>query len=81
MASPRMSQAELALLGDGEVGYVKVLSSDEVETLFPNVEGLPKGMNLYLLASADGTPIVLTDTIRAALGHAISDELIVQSLH
>ena len=76
-----MSDIELQLLGDGEVAYIKELTSDEAGVLFPSVADLPKGINLFALHGADGTPIALTDSRSAALAHAIEDELEIASLH
>lgn len=76
-----MSDIELAHLGNGEVAYIKVMSTDEAEKLFPTVEGLPQGTHLYALHGADGTPIALTDTRQAALGHALDGELEIASVH
>jgi hypothetical protein len=79
--APLMSEMELANLGEGEVAYIKVLTSEEARAMFPTVEGLPKGISLFSLHGADGTPIALTDTIQAAMGHAMEDELAIASLH
>ncbi len=79
--APMMSQIELAHLGDGEVAYIKVLTSDEAQRLYPAVEGLPGGIDLYALHAADGTPIALTDSRQAAIGHARGDKLEVASVH
>ena len=76
-----MSMSELASLGGGKVAYIKSLSHDEAKELFPAVEGLPEGIDLYALHAADGTPLMLTDSRQAALGHAMSDELEVASVH
>ena len=76
-----MSQRELAQLGDGRIAYIKELSADEAQRMFPAVEGLPAGINLFALQAADGTPIALTDSRQAALGHALGDELEVASVH
>lgn len=76
-----MSTQDLANLGGGVVAYIKTMTSDEARRMFPAVEGLPQGINLYSLHAADGTPIALTDTMQAAVGHAIGDELEIQSLH
>lgn len=78
---PVMSQLELARLGGGEVAYIKTLSSDEAREMFPAIEGLPNGINLFSLHAADGTPIALTDTRQAALSHAMEDELAIASVH
>ena len=76
-----MSQLELARLGGGHVAYIKKLSSDEAKKLFPAIEGLPRGINLFALHAADGTPIVLTDSRQAAIGHAFDDELVIATVH
>ena len=41
----------------------------------------PKGINLFSLHAADGTPLALTDTRQAAVGHAIDDDLEIASVH
>jgi hypothetical protein len=76
-----MSQRELAELGGGQVAYIKELSSDEASRMYPTIKGLPSGINLYALQAADGTPIALTDTLQAAIGHAMGDELEIASVH
>ena len=76
-----MTAGELASLGEGRIAYIKVLSSDEAKRMFPSVEGLPDDGELYALHNADGTPIALTDTRQAAVGHAVGDELELASVH
>jgi hypothetical protein len=79
--APIISEVELARLGGGQVAYIRELSSDEARRMFPSVQGLPSGINLFALHGADGTPIALTDSLQAALGHAIDGELEVASVH
>ena len=76
-----MTIADLAKLGGGKVAYIKVMSHDEAKELFPAIDGLPTGIDLYALHAADGTPLVLTDSRQAAIGHAMGDELEVASVH
>ena len=76
-----MSEVELSRLGGGAVAYIKEMTSEEATRLFPGVKDLPSGINLFALHHADGTPIALTDSRNAALGHAIEDDLEVQSVH
>ena len=76
-----MSQFELAKLGGGHVAYIKTLTADEAQRMFPAVNELPSGINLYALHAADGTPIALTDTKQAALSHAMDGELLIASIH
>ena len=79
--APVMSELDLARLGGGEVAYIKTLTSDEALQMFPMIEGLPKGIPLFSLHAADGTPIALTDTLQAAIGHAHEDELAIAPLN
>lgn len=76
-----ISADELERLGGGEVAYIKTLSSEEANQIYPLDDTLPDGINIYALHAADGTPIALTDSMQAALGQAIDDELVVASLH
>ena len=76
-----MSEGELATLGGGVVAYIKTLTSDEASRMFPAVKGLPDGINLFSLHAADGTPLALTDTKQAAIGHAIDDDLQIATVH
>lgn len=65
-----MSLSEFAELGGGQVAYIRTMTSDEAHQMYPAIEGLPDGINLYALHAADGTPLALTDSMQAALGHA-----------
>jgi hypothetical protein len=78
---PVMSMSDLAQLGGGKIAYIKVLTTDEAKQMFPAIEGIPAGINLYALHAADGTPLALTDSRQAAVGHAMGDELEIASLH
>ena len=80
-APPIMSMSELAKLGGGKIAYIKVMTADEAKQMFPAVEGIPPGIDLFALHAADGTPLALTDSRQAALGHAMGDELEIASLH
>ena len=78
---PLMSPTELALLGDGEVAYIKQVGPDAVELLFPSLDDTPEGIDLYAVLSADGTPIALTDSRHAAIANAIENDLVPLSVH
>lgn len=78
---PAMSMSDLAQLGGGKIAYIKVLTTDEAKEMFPAIEGIPTGINLFALHAADGTPLALTDSRQAAVGHAMGDELEIASLH
>jgi hypothetical protein len=81
MHAAAISRIDLARLGDGHVAYIKMLTADEARRMFPAVDNIPKGINLYALQAADGTPIALTDTRQAAMSHAMDGELAIASVH
>jgi hypothetical protein len=76
-----MSLKELALLGDGEVAYIKQLDPDDAERLFPSLKSAPKGIDLYAVLGADGTPLALADSRKAAIANAIENDLVPVSVH
>ena len=78
---PLISLKELALLGDGEVAYIKQLDSNAAERLFPALESAPEGIDLYAVLGADGTPIALTDSRNAAIDNALENDLVPVSVH
>jgi len=78
---PLMSPTELALLGDGEVAYIKQVDTDAVELLFPSLDDTPEGIDLFAVLGADGTPIALTDSRNAAIANAIENDLVPLSVH
>ncbi|MEO0730017.1 MAG: DUF1150 domain-containing protein [Pseudomonadota bacterium] len=76
-----ISKEELAELGDGEIAYIREMTSDEATEAFPAIEGLPDGINLFALHAADGRPIALTDDRETAIEHAMGDELEIATVH
>ena len=76
-----MSRRELAQLGDGEVAYIKQLDPEVAEKLFPALENAPKGIDLFAVLGADGTPLALTDSRKAAIANALENDLVPVSVH
>jgi hypothetical protein len=76
-----LSTSELALLGDGEVAYIKQLDHDIAKKLFPALSGTLKGIELYAVLGADGTPLAITDSRHAAIANAIENDLVPVSVH
>jgi hypothetical protein len=68
-------------MGDGFIAYVKPMRSDEAQKLFPQVAGIPSGLQLFALLSAEGAPILLTDSRDAAVANAWEHKLQTVSLH
>lgn len=76
-----MPEAAFLQLGDGKVAYIRRISSDDVRSLFPQAPHLAPGLKLWALLSADGTPILLTDSREAAMANAMEAELTTVSVH
>ncbi len=76
-----ISRRELAELGDGEVAYIKQIDGEAAERLFPALSDAPKGINLFAVLGADGTPLALTDSRSAAIANAIENDLVPVSVH
>ena len=81
LALAPMSRRELAQLGDGEVAYIKQLDPEVAEKLFPALQSTPKGIDLFAVLGADGTPLALTYSRNAAIANAIENDLVPVSVH
>jgi len=78
---PDITPEALALLGGGQIAYVRTVRSEDVPALFPQAPELAPGMLLFALHAADGTPIMLTNSREAALANAMEHELVPVSVH
>ena len=78
---PVITPEALARLGDGRIAYVTPIRSEDVKSMFPQAPQIAPGVELFVLHSADGTPIMLTDTREAAVANAWSNELETVSVH
>lgn len=76
-----MTEHEFAAFGDGELAYIKAVKAEDVKKMFPQLSGLPEGIDLFAVHAADGTPLALTDTLVAAIGNAREHNLKPLSVH
>jgi hypothetical protein len=76
-----ISREALAALGGGKIAYVKAISSEDLNRLFPQAPQLAPGTKLFALHAADGTPIMVTDSREAAVANASDHELETVSVH
>jgi hypothetical protein len=81
MLPEAVSPEALAAMGEGHIAYVKQIRSEDVPHLFPQAPHVAPGLMLFTLHSADGTPIMLTDSREAAVANAWSHELEAVSVH
>jgi hypothetical protein len=77
----KLPPTEFAHLGEGEVGYVKPMRSEDVGRFFPGAPDIAPGLNLFALVSASGAPILVTDSRAEALANARDNDLETVSLH
>ncbi len=80
LTTPPLSEIEFASLGEGEVAYIREMSSEEARDRFPEVK-IPEGIEIFAVHGADGRAIALTDTRFAAIGSAKEQNLDVVSVH
>ena len=76
-----LTEQEFAQLGDGAIAYVRTITSEDAQRLFPQAPAIRPGLNLFALLGADGSPIMLTDSKDAAIANAWEHELETVSLH
>lgn len=76
-----LTPAEFAALGTGEVAYLKAMTSEDLVRIFPQAPQIQPGLKLFALLSADGAPILVTDSAEAATANAWEHDLRMVSLH
>lgn len=78
-----LTLAEFANLGQGQVAYVRPILSDDVARVFPQADAseLQSGLQLFVLLSANGSPILLTDSRDTATANALAHDLKTVSVH
>lgn len=70
-----------ATLGEGQIAYVKPMTSDEIRRLYPQAPELGADLELFALLSASGTPILITDSRETAIANAWAHDLRTVSLN
>ena len=70
-----------ALLGGGQIAYVKPMRSEDVNRIFPGAPQIQPGMEIFALLAADGSPILLTDSKATAIANAREHDLTTVSVH
>ena len=76
-----MSADQFAHLGEGHVGYVRKIQTDDLIGRYPGLPDLDRGLELWALFGADGQPILLTGERAAAIAGAAENELTPVSIH
>lgn len=76
-----VTEAQLAHLGEGQVAYLRKVSSDDLRGRFPGLADIAPGLELWALFAATGEPILLSDARERAIAGAFENELTPVSLH
>ena len=72
---------DLASFGEGQIAYMRQMSSDEMRERFPSAKAIQPGLKLWALFGADGTPLAVSDDRSSILASASNSELFTVSLH
>ncbi len=72
---------EFAHLGEGEIGYLRRMRSQDLADSFPSLPPMAPNLDLWALFGATGEPIVLSDLRANALASARDHELHTVMLH
>jgi len=80
-AASAVSREMLATLGENRVAYIKAIRSEEVAFLSADTPLLAPGYRVFVLHAADGTPMLIADSLEAAMANAASREIETVSLH
>ncbi|MCA3573883.1 MAG: DUF1150 family protein [Aestuariivirga sp.] len=76
-----LTAQDLALLGEGALGYIKEIEVQEAKRLLGDQANVAPNSKLFCLYNADGTPVSISGSKEAALGSAFEHELMAMSLH
>lgn len=76
-----LTPQDLALLGEGALGYIREIEIKEAQRLLGAQPGVAPDSKLYCLYNADGTPVSISASREAALGSAFEHELMAMSVH
>ena len=76
-----LTTQDLALLGEGALGYIKEIEIKEARRLLGRQASVAPNSKLFCLYNADGTPVSISGSKEAALGSAFEHELMAMSVH
>lgn len=76
-----VTETDLAALGEGNLAYLRQMTSDEMRARFPSARSIQPGLDLWALFAADGTPLAVSDDRGSILASASENELQTVSTH
>jgi len=79
--STELTIQDLALLGEGALGYIREIEINEAKRLLGGEASVSAESKLFCLYNADGTPVSISGSKEAAMGSAFEHELMAMSVH
>jgi hypothetical protein len=76
-----LSPEDLAVLGEGALGYIREIEVQEAKRLLGGEARVAPNSKLFCLYNADGTPVSISGSREAAVGSAFEHELMPMSVH
>lgn len=76
-----LSPEDLAVLGEGALGYIREIEAREAKRLLGGEALVTSNAKLFCLYNADGTPVSISGSREAAVGSAFEHELMPMSVH
>lgn len=76
-----LSPEDLALIGDGALGYIREIEAEEAQRLLGNQANVTGKTRMFCLYHADGKPVSISGSREAAIGSAVEHELLPMSVH
>ena len=79
--SADLTPQDLALLGEGALGYIREIEINEARRLLGGEASVSPESRLFCLYNADGTPVSISASKEAAMGSAYEHELMAMCVH
>ncbi len=76
-----LSPLEFAMLGGGEIAYIRPIRADEASRLIGAPIDVERDAKLFCVCHADGTPLAITDSRAGALANVLENDLQPISVH
>ncbi|MPZ58260.1 MAG: DUF1150 family protein [Rhizobiales bacterium] len=80
-SQPAMSPETFAMLGARRLAYVRAVRSEDVGFIYVEAPLLAPGRLVFVLHAADGTALVIAESVEAAIADAANQQLDATSVH
>lgn len=80
-AMREMSEKEFAALGAEKIAFRRMISAGDLSKFVPDAATMPKDLQFQMLMSADGSPILVTDSLDAVNNWLDDNEITLVTRH